>query len=585
MPREGVTGAGDGPRRPLLRRAGSGLHVLALLGAWAGLAVLAGLTLFLGSSREVTLASHDAVLQPTLSRQVVVRTGPVLPDLRIASGAPLGVDVRLGKTDARSTEELVDRYAVIASSPEGAQARVREAVVDMAWQAALRGAAVGAVPVLFWVLVGPARRRELLRAVPSRRGIVAVGAVAAVGLAWWQPWTPSDERVEDDRPWIPLAEFLGPSVPLPEELDGVEVRGDVTTSQTRRLIESAVSTYEKSRGFYAQAAEDALELDLREPEEGETVAILVSDRHDNIGMDRVARAVGDRAGATVVLNAGDDTSTGATWEAFSLDSVSAAFEDYDRFGVAGNHDSGDFVTDYLADHGWQMLDGEVVEGPGGGTLLGVADPRSSGLGSWRDETGLSFEEVGSRLADVACEAAEDDGPVGTLLVHDVNLASEALARGCADLAVGGHLHVESGPDPVVGPEGQVGYRYTTGTTGGAAYAIAIGSKPRREAQVTLVTYRDGRPVGLQGVFLQTDGRWQVGEYVVLVRPDAARGADDQDGEGRPGEEPDGPVLVPSPSGTPDSGPQVGPGTGPREQGPDADDATGRPAQRPGRDGR
>lgn len=584
MPSQGVTDGPAGPRRVLRlpRRTGAGLHVLALAAAWLGLSVLAGLTLFLGSSREVTLASHDAVLQPTLSRQVVVRTGPVLPDLRIDSGAPLGVDVRLGKTDASSTEELVDRYAVIASSPEGARARVREAVVDMAWQAALRGAAVGAVPVLFWVLVGPARRRELLRSVPSRRGAVAVAAVTAVGLAWWQPWSPADERVEDARPWIPLAEFLGPQVPLPEELDGVEVRGDVTTSQTRRLIESAVDTYEKSRGFYAQAAEDALELDLREPAEDETVAILVSDRHDNIGMDRVARAVGDRAGATVVLNAGDDTSTGATWEAFSLDSVSAAFDGYDRFGVAGNHDSGDFVADYLADHGWTMLDGEVVEGPGGSTLLGVADPRSSGLGSWRDETGLSFEEVGSRLADVACEAAAEDGPIGTLLVHDVNLASEALARGCADLAVGGHLHVEVGPDPVVGPEGQVGYRYTNGTTGGAAYAIALGSKPRREAQMTLVTYREGRPVGVQGVFLQTNGRWEVGEYTVLVRPDAVTGAEEDGGSG---EEQQGSVLVPSPSGTPDPGPASGPGTGPREQGPDADDATGRPREQDRRDGR
>lgn len=571
------TVAARGARRPLVRRAGQGLHVLALLGAWLGISVLAGLALFLGSSREVTLASHDAVVQPTLSRQVVVRTGPVLPDLRIASDAPLGVDIRLGKTDAPSTEELVDRYAVIASSPEGAQARVREAVLDMAGRAALRGAAVGAVPVLFWVLVGASRRRELLRAVPSRRGLVAVGAVAAVGLAWWQPWTPSDERVEDARDWVPLAEFLGPDVPLPEELDGVEVRGDVTTNQTRRLIESAVDTYEKSRGFYAEAAADALELELREPEEGETVAVLVSDRHDNIGMDAVARAVGDRVGATAVLNGGDDTSTGATWEAFSLDSVTAAFDGYDRFGVAGNHDNGEFVADYLADHGWQMLDGEVVEGPGGGTLLGVADPRSSGLGSWRDETGLSFEEVGARLADVACEAAEEDGPVGTLLVHDVNLASEALTRGCADLAVGGHLHVEAGPDPVVGPEGQVGYRYTTGTAGGAAYAFALGSKPRREAQVTLLTYRDGRPVGVQGVFLQTNGRWEVGEYVELVRPDTPGDGSGEQG-GQPGEEPGGPVIVPSPTGAPESGPAVGPGTGPGEQGPDGDDATTAPPE-------
>ena len=75
--------------------------------------------------------------------------------------------------------------------------------------------------------------------------------------------------------WIPLQEFLGDQVVVPEELDGVEVRGDVTTSQTRRLIESAIDTYESSRTFYRQAAEEAGELDLREPEEGETVAVLV----------------------------------------------------------------------------------------------------------------------------------------------------------------------------------------------------------------------------------------------------------------------------------------------------------------------
>ena len=40
--------------------------------------------------------------------------------------------------------------------------------------------------------------------------------------------------------------------------------------------------------------------------------LLVSDRHDNIGMDQVARAVADAGGATAVFDAGDDTSTGRT---------------------------------------------------------------------------------------------------------------------------------------------------------------------------------------------------------------------------------------------------------------------------------
>ena len=68
---------------------------------------------------------------------------------------------------------------------------------------------------------------------------------------------------------------------------------------------------------------------------------------------------------------------------------------------------------------------------------------------------------------------------------------------------------------MLGDNGEVGYSFTTGTTGGAAYAIALGSKPRRDADISLVTYRDGRPVGLQSVLLQTDGEFVVGDFVTL----------------------------------------------------------------------
>ena len=184
---------------------------------------------------------------------------------------------------------------------------------------------------------------------------------------------------------------------------GIEIRNSAMTEGTQRLIQSAAGTYAKSKEFYDAAAVLADGLDLREPAADETVALVVSDRHDNIGMDRVARAIGDRGGATVVLDAGDDTSTGQSWEAFSLDSLDGAFDDLDRFAVAGNHDNGPFVASYLADLGWTVLDGSRVKAPWSGLLMGVGDPRSSGLGSWRDETGLSFSEVGARLADAACE--------------------------------------------------------------------------------------------------------------------------------------------------------------------------------------
>ncbi|GAA1165772.1 metallophosphoesterase [Nocardioides aquiterrae] len=488
-------------------------QILALVGVWLAGAVVAGLLAFVSSSTNVVVASHDAVVRPDFSGVAVLHTGPVLPDVRVDSGSVIGVDIRLGKADADSVDDLVDRYALLASQPEGQVAKVTDAVRGLVVDAAIRGAVIGLLPVGVWLLVGPVRRRELAARIGRPQAAVCVVVVAGVALALVQPWTHDDDPVAAGEDWESLSAFLGPDVPVPDDLAGVEVRGDVTTASTHRLIESALDTYDASKTFYADAAERAAGLPLRNPRADETVVVFVSDRHDNIGMDRVARAIADAGGATAVFDGGDDTSTGSSWEAFSLDSVSAAFEGFDRWGIAGNHDHGDFVPTYLADHDWTMLDGEVVDGPAGTTLLGVDDPRSSGLGNWRDETGLTFADVENRIADAACDA---DPRVTTILVHDANLGREALARGCAELVLGGHTHVRAGPDRVEGANGEVGYTYTTGTAGGAAYAIALGSKPRRAADISLVTYKDGHPFGIQWVTLQTTGVFEVGNWVPLT---------------------------------------------------------------------
>jgi hypothetical protein len=483
-----------------------------LVGLSVALGISVAVSLFLNSSRTVVLVGHDTVVRPTLGGDAVIETGPLLPDFRLRDVGPVGVDLTLGKTEVGSIEELVDRYAYIAADPRAPVEKVRDVVVDMAVTAGLRGLGVGLVPVAVFLLLGRHRRGELFRGLGTRQGAVAGVLLLALPLLVWQPWETDEETQEDQGSWETLAEFAGEGVVLPAELRDVEVRTGPVASQSRRLLLSAVDTYDKSKEFYSTAAGSAADLELHQPGEGETVALLVTDRHDNIGMDRVARAIGEAAGATVVLDGGDDTSTGQPWEGFSLDSLSSTFEDWDRFGVAGNHDHGDFVSTYLADQGWTMLDAEAVDAPWGGTLLGVDDPRSSGLGSWRDETGLSFTEVGLRLADAACAAAADGERVSTVLVHDANLGKEALLRGCVDLVVGGHTHVQDGPVVVSGEDGSVGYTWTNGTTGGAAYAFALGSKPRRDADVSLITYAEGRPVGLQWVRLRTNGTWRVGEW-------------------------------------------------------------------------
>jgi hypothetical protein len=505
-----------GPSRRSWRPVTRGAIGLAHFGAWLTLTLFVAALLFVQSSRTTTLASHDAVIRPDLTGRVVLHTGPVIPDFRVESGTWIGADIRLGKTDVASTEALVERYAYIASQPDGQIQKVRDALVSMAVDALVRGAILALVPLLVWALVGATRRRELLRNARSRQGVLALLIVLLMVVGLWEPWAPEEEQVEDSADWTALSDFLGPQVRLPAGLDRVEVRGDATTMETRRIIESAVGSYAKSEEFYAEAAAAAAELELREPEEGETVVVLVSDRHDNIGMDAVARAIADRGGAAAVFDAGDDTSSGKTWEAFSLDSLTAAFDDFDgRWVATGNHDHGDFVGSYLDERGWTVLDGEIVDGPDGSRLLGARDPRTSGLGAWRDEVGLSFEEVRQRLADEACAADADDERVATVLVHDADLGTEALRRGCVDLVLGGHLHLQEGPTPVTGTNGETGYVFTTGTTGGAAYAIAIGSKVRRPAQVTLVTYAEGRPVGVQGVVLFSNGTFEVDDFLTL----------------------------------------------------------------------
>ena len=57
----------------------------------------------------------------------------------------------------------------------------------------------------------------------------------------------------------------------------------------------------------------------------------------------------------------------------------------------------------------------------------------------------------------------------------------------------------------------------------------MGTKPRREATVSLLTYRDGVPVGVQSLVLSPLGAWTVTAYVDLAadrdqpdRPDQDR---------------------------------------------------------------
>ena len=338
--------------------------------------------------------------------------------------------------------------------------------------------------------------------------------VAAAGLV--RPWQGSATTPES---WSPLSTALPAGVDLPTEAQGVEIEGGLLSSSTRQLVESAIDSYRQGLEFYQRAIDDLASVaeEVRRPEDGETVAVLVSDRHDNIGMDPVARAVADLGGATVLLDAGDDTSTGSSWEAFSLESLDEAFSAFEeRYLVTGNHDHGSFVAGQASDLGFTVMDAEVVEADDGIRLLGVADPRSSGselargvrtvLRRGRRAAGRHRlrRRRGRRAGRHAARPRRQPRP------RDAGARVHRPRRGRPPPR-------HRGPGAGRRRERRVGHRFTTGTTGGAAYAVALGTKPRREATVSLLTYRDGVPVGVQSLVLSPLGAWTVGTYVDLVQ--------------------------------------------------------------------
>lgn len=493
-------------------------RALALVAVGLAVAVPVALTTFLETERAVTIGAHNATASPTLDGHVRIVAGPLLPELRLPSDAPLGVGAKVILRDSPDVdlERVLAQDAAIASQPDGEIAAMTSEISEMARGALRRGLAAGVlamvVAFLVWQAVG-ARRRSELRAAwpPSGRQAavgVALGAVVVAATVVYLP-EPSTER---PVAWVPLREEF-PELPDEPRLDRVEISQGAATTTSRAIVEGALKTYEESLTFYSDLADKARDVAVRQPEDGQTTALVVTDRHDNVGMDPVARAVADAASASFVVDLGDDTSNGASWEAFSIKSLRSTFDDLPIVAVAGNHDTGRYIQREMRRQDFEVLDGEPVEVEGV-RILGESDPRSSGLTAGyngnEDDNIAAIGEQSVRLAEVACE----DGDVTLMVTHSGASAKKTVADGCVDLAISGHLHRQVGPTTAQGTNGPT-TSLTIGSTGGAVYAFALGTKLRRDAQVAVLTFEDGRVVGLQIVTFEPGGVIDVGDYTPL----------------------------------------------------------------------
>lgn len=513
-----------------MRRLGRILAVLAVV-----LAVTAptAWTLFLQSERYLSIGAHDATVRPVTDGYATLDFGALLPQVRIPIDVPgrIGVAIDLGDSQGAGLEQMLARDAVIASQPEGEIRAVRAAVLGMAMSAGLRGLGlgllVGTAAVVAWTAVGASRRGELRSRLrqPARRQVLSAAATAlVVAGAVVLVAVPGDDG-QPTRQWVPLTQEFPE---LPTDIAGlqqIQLAQGSATSSSRALVEGALYLYRDSVTFYRALDENAEQAVLRTPAEGETTAIVVTDRHDNIGMDPVVRTIADRAQARMLIDLGDDTGQGASWESFSINSLAREFEGFDTVAVAGNHDT-DAVAEQMSDKGFTVLDGQPVE-VGGVRLLGGSDPRGTKLTGYTEDAATrssSLADQDAALREAACSADAGGDRVGVVAVHSWASASEVAASGCVDLVLTGHLHYPVGPKAIAGPAGATTTRLTTGTTGGAVLPIALGSSLRRQAQVSVVTFdADGVPVGVQVVSFNPSKIIDVAEYVPL--PMSLQGAE------------------------------------------------------------
>ncbi|MBA4607671.1 metallophosphoesterase family protein [Aeromicrobium sp. Marseille-Q0843] len=487
-------------------------------------AVPVAATTFVDTERTVTIGAHNATARPTFDGHVRIVAGPLLPELRMPSDALLGIGAEVVLRDSPDTdlERVLAQDAAIASQPEGEIAAMTSEITEMGLAALQRGVAAGVIAMVVvgvgWWAVGPRRRRELREQWPPEPRTALVGGVLAVVVLGAVMAYAPDPGTKREVAWVPLRQEF-PELPDEPRLAKVEISRGAATATSKAIVQGALDTYEESLEFYTALAEKTKDVPVRAPEDGQTTALVVTDRHNNVGMDPVAREVARAADASFVLDLGDDTSNGASWEAFSIKSLRETFEDLPIVAVAGNHDTGRYIRREMERNDFTVLDGEPTEIEGV-RMLGESDPRSSGLtagynGNEGDNI-AAITDQSEALAEAACE----DGEVSLLATHSAASAKQAVAQGCVDLAISGHLHRQVGPTSTEGPNG-TSTEVSIGSTGGAVYAFALGTKLRRDAQVAVLTFEAGRVVGLQIVTFKPGSVIDVGDYTTLPVPVAA----------------------------------------------------------------
>ncbi|MEO6513766.1 MAG: metallophosphoesterase [Candidatus Saccharimonadales bacterium] len=463
------------------------------------------------------IGPHRAEMQVNFDGHATLDMGPA-GALRMPLDTPLGIGFNAEVKETSATgKQLLDQYIELLQHPDGEVAYLQDAVTS-AIEKNVVGGIMGGEALVFAAAAGIGfYRRNKEQFAMGKRG-KTLGAVIALGAATGA----STAALNDTVSYTPDAwESLASSVPrddiklFPKEIQTVEIRGSGLKAGITAGWPLVKEKFITSKTYYESMLQAFEDQSYRIPKkENEEIRILVvSDRHDNVSMDALIKSAIQVAKPDILIDAGDDTSSGEAAESFSINSLLDATKSVkNRLVVLGNHDSS-YTNKQLVKGGFTSLDSEKPVTVAGIRFIGGADPRHSDLGMAIRHGEQTIPELGTILADAACS---DEAGIDIAVTHDPRALDEVAARGCVDMTISGHMHAQFGPELQNNADGTAVYRFTNGTTGGAQEAIAIGplSNP---ADITILSYKIGPdkqayPYGWQQLRFNQNGSVNVKDF-------------------------------------------------------------------------
>lgn len=465
-----------------------------LRGIWVvlGLAVI-GAIIGVFTPAHMEIAGSEAAIQlhPGRAYDEVALSGNVLTGKRATAraflGEPLGVTIRLDldpstfvTPDGSFNADVVPAYVQAYSDPEQLGKDVGWAVAKhlLLWIEA--GAIVGGLVVTGYQARQWWRRRQLDQLsgrqrrtahwVWSRDGTLRRRTATAVVLAFVLLSLPSAAGRHRSPPRI-----VGDPILASTPLAGTQVGG--LLSPALGALQKYIETYfAETDSYYDQLRDKVLATAAEEriglPGGSNVVHLMfVTDRHCNIGMDRVIVALAQHFDIKLLVSGGDDDFSGSfPFESACTENLAAKSQQAgmtDVF-VSGNHDSAMTRTDEAKQH-IKVLDDNVISA-GGLTFIGIHDPRRSRYGQGIVPSALPAQFrllriQGDAAGKLACQAT---APVIAVL-HDPRAGAAAIRTGChkVTLALDGHTHLQIGPTRIGTAHGVIAYRFVGGSTGGA----------------------------------------------------------------------------------------------------------------------